>query len=314
MVKALTLTIAANMTSNYSEGLGNIASVQKVFKDRKVYSIRSRESLKNAIMTQSGLYDDLQTEVDGSSQKKVVQKKVGDPDKKKSNSAESSECLNAANCRGLESGYMNTNGTTRVRKSSVYFTDAVSCESFVNETRFHNNLHLATNYAKAHGLNVQVDAGKVGLMPYQYEYDKSLKVYSMTVDLEMIGKDENFNAEADPEEKAARVIALLEAVENLSMVVKGNLDNAEPVFVVGGMSDRKTHYFENVVHIKEGKLVLSADLKDKIGRGYSCALLRGGTLGNEAEIETELQPKTMTGFFEDLKNEVCRYYGVEKLG
>ena len=50
---ALTLTVVANMTSNYSEGLGNIASVQKVFKNRKVYTIRSRESLKNAVMVQA---------------------------------------------------------------------------------------------------------------------------------------------------------------------------------------------------------------------------------------------------------------------
>ena len=28
--KALTLTVVANMTSNYSEGLGNIASVQSI--------------------------------------------------------------------------------------------------------------------------------------------------------------------------------------------------------------------------------------------------------------------------------------------
>ena len=59
--KALTLTVVANMTSNYSEGLGNVASVQKVFKNRRIYSMRSRESLKNAIMIQSGWYDDLET-------------------------------------------------------------------------------------------------------------------------------------------------------------------------------------------------------------------------------------------------------------
>ena len=70
MKKALTLTIVANMTSNYSEGLGNVASVQKVFKNRRIYSMRSRESLKNAIMIQSGWYDDLETEVDGATQKK----------------------------------------------------------------------------------------------------------------------------------------------------------------------------------------------------------------------------------------------------
>ena len=101
---ALTLTVVANMTSNYSEGLGNIASVQKVFKNRKVYTIRSRESLKNAVMVQAGMYDDLQTEVDGATQKLVTPE------------------LNAATCRALEGGYMSTKGITYVRKSSVYFT------------------------------------------------------------------------------------------------------------------------------------------------------------------------------------------------
>ena len=84
--KALTITIVANMTSNYSESLGNIASVQKVFRNRKVYTIRSRESLKNVIMTQSGLYEDLKTEIDGAVQKKVTEES------------------NASNCRALEGG------------------------------------------------------------------------------------------------------------------------------------------------------------------------------------------------------------------
>ena len=44
--KALTLTVVANMTSNYSEDLGNVASVQKCLKTRRIYSMRSRESLK----------------------------------------------------------------------------------------------------------------------------------------------------------------------------------------------------------------------------------------------------------------------------
>lgn len=182
--KALTLTVVANMTSNYSEGLGNVASVQKVFKNRRIYSMRSRESLKNAIMIQSGWYDDLETEVDGATQKKV------------------NEDLNAINCRALEGGYMNTQATTYVRRSSFYVTDAISTEHFISEPRFHNNLYMATNYAKSKGLSVQ-EPGKnnIGLMPYQYEYDKSLKIYSITIDLEMIGKDENFEGEADAKKK-----------------------------------------------------------------------------------------------------------------
>lgn len=296
--KALTLTVVANMTSNYGEGLGNIASVQKIFKNRKVYTIRSRESLKNAIMVQSGIYDDLQTDVNGATQKMVNKE------------------LNASNCRALEGGYMSTKGTTNIRKSSFYLTDAISCESFVNETRFHNNLYLANNYANANKINLQEKAVEAGLMPYQYEYDKSLKVYSITVDLEMIGKDENFAGEdgykeADNNEKAARVNAILDAIENLSLTVKGNLDNSEPVFIVGGLSDRKTHYFENVVKVEEDKLVISQDLKGKIGKGYYVGLLEGKAFQNENEIKRELEPKSIVEFFDIVRSEVNAYFNAE---
>ena len=64
MKRAVTLTVVANMTSNYSEGLGNISSVQKIFKEQHVYAVRSRESLKNASCVQAGLYDDLETSVE----------------------------------------------------------------------------------------------------------------------------------------------------------------------------------------------------------------------------------------------------------
>lgn len=293
MSKALTLTIVANMTSNYSERLGNISSVQKVYKNRKIYTVRSKESLKNAICVQSGLYDDLKTELD-----KTMQKMAN-------------EEVNAATCRALEGGYMNTQGTTHVRKSSFYLTDAIACDSFINEARFHNNLYLATVHAKANGLNVQNDSEDVGLMPYQYEYDKSLKTYSITIDLEAIGKDENFNAETDNEEKAFRVNSILSAVENLSLIVKGNMDNAEPIFAVGGISNRKTHYFENVVNVKGQKLILSTDLKDKIGNQYHVALLESGVLENETEIERELHPLTITNLFNTLRQEVNKYYGID---
>lgn len=295
--KSLTLTVIANMTSNYSEGLGNIASVQKVFKNRKVYTIRSRESLKNFIMVQSGMYKDLQTEVDGATQKLANKE------------------LNASNCRALEGGYMSTKGTTYIRKSSFYLTDAISCESFVNENRFHNNLYLASNSAKLQNINIQEQPKLAGLMPYQYEYDKSLKIYSITIDLEMIGKDENFEQEdgykeADNKEKAYRVNSILEAIETLSLIVKGNLDNAEPVFIVGGLSNRKTHYFENVVKVEEEKLVLSDDLKDKINRGYRVGLLEGRTLHNESDIKEQLKPISITKFFDELKADVNTYFGV----
>ncbi|MCH5297773.1 MAG: type I-B CRISPR-associated protein Cas7/Cst2/DevR [Ruminococcus sp.] len=287
--KALTLTIIANMTSNYGEGLGNISSVQKIYKNGKEYATRSRESLKNAICVQSGLYDDLQTSLDGAMQKLVT------------------EDINAATCRALEGGYMSTKDVTYIRNSSFYLTDAIATTSFINDTRFHNNLYLATNFAKANNLNVQNNAGEVGLMPYQYEFDKSMKIYSITIDLEKIGIDENFNAEADNEEKCERVISILDAVQNLSLVVKGNLDNAEPVFVVGGMSPRKTHMFENAVNVSNSKLIIEP-IKDKLTDDFKCAMLRSGQLLNEDDIIRELNPLKVPEFFEKLKEQVKEYY------
>lgn len=298
MKKALTLTVIANITSNYGEGLGNVSSIQKVFRNGNTYATRSRESLKNSLMVQSGMYDDLKVTVDGTTQKEV------------------SEELNVSNCRALEGGYMNTSvgdkKLTYVRKSSFYLTDAVACEPFVNEARFHNNLHLARTYGKANNIKLQDRdaAKKTGLMPYNYEYDKSLKIYSITFDLSMIGRDENFDIEANSKEKAERVNSMLKTIENLNLIVKGNLDNAEPIFVVGGLSERMTHQFENVVRIKDGKLKITNDLKDRIARGYRVGLLEGDGIDNETDIVEELKPMSIAKFFDNLKDEVNQYYGV----
>ena len=286
---ALTLTVIANMTSNYSETLGNISSVQKVYRGGKEYATRSRESLKNAICVQAGLYDDLQTSVDGAVQKLVT------------------EDVNAATCKALEGGYMSTKDVTYIRNSSFYLTDAVSAEPFINDARFHNNLYLATNFANAKDLNIQKNPLECGLKPYQYEYDKSIKIYSITVDLEKVGVDQNFDAEASNEEKCSRVLSIIDAVDNLSLVVKGNLDNAEPIFIAGGLSPRKTHMFENAVRVV-GKNLVVEPIKEKLDMGFSCGLMRNGQLGNEDEIVRELNPTTVPKFFNQLREDVKAYF------
>ncbi|MGL6154619.1 MAG: type I-B CRISPR-associated protein Cas7/Cst2/DevR [Cetobacterium sp.] len=291
--KSLTVSVVCNMTSNYGEGLGNISTIQKVFKGGKILPIRSRESLKNGIMTQSGMYDDLVVTVDGATQKDVSSER------------------NASNCRALEGGYMNTSKLTYVRNSSFYLTDAIGCDPFRVDSRFHNNLYLATTFAKANGINLQNEAKKSGLMPYNYEYDKSLKIYSLTIDLTMVGKDENFNEECDNKEKATRVNMILDAVERLSLIVKGNLDNSEPVFIVGGLSPRMTHEFENTLRVRDGKLHITKDLKNRIeGGNYKCGLLEGDNFDNELEIISELKPLSIGEFFTKLRTDVNDYYGV----
>lgn len=303
-MKALTLTIASVMTSNYGENLGNVASTQKIYMYGKTYSIRSRESIKNAICVQSGFYDSLETSTnsDEYNKKKKVATKLVTSEK------------NAANCRALEGGYMSAvSKNTYIRNSSFYLTDAVSTEPFINEARFHNNLYLAThlakhdNKAKDNDKNLHNNAAKNGLMPYQYEYDKSLKIYSITIDLEKIGVDENFAAEADNQEKCERVIALLDAVENLSLIVKGNLDNAEPVFVIGGLTNRKTHMFENAVTVANRKLNIQS-IKQKFSENFNCGILRNGQFLNEDDIIRELNPMSVPEFFAQLREQVKNHF------
>lgn len=289
MMSALTLTVVSNMTSNYGEGLGNISTVQKINKNHRQYSIRSRESLKNAICVQSGLYDDLKTQVSGAAQKKA------------------DEETNTANNKALEGGYLTTGDLTYKRNSSFYLTDAVSVEPFINDTRFHTNLYLASNYAENNNLNVQNKNDSTGLMPYQYEFDKGIKVYSITIDLDKVGKDENFGTEADSEEKISRVCAIIDAVANLYLIVKGNLDNAEPIFVVGGISERKTHIFENIVTIHNSNLNV-APIKEKMTGNFSCGMIRTGQFDNEDEIVQKLAPKSTSEFFRELKEQVKAYY------
>lgn len=74
--------------------------------------------------------------------------------------------------------------------------------------------------------------------------------------------------------KIYRVNALLDTVKTLTMVVKGNLDNAEPVFVVGGIGDRKTHYFDNVVQMENLRLKLGDDLKRNCRKDISLVFLK----------------------------------------
>ena len=79
---------------------------------------------------------------------------------------------------------------------------------------------------------------------------------------------------------------------------------------MGGLSPRKTHYFENVVKVSQDNIVLSEDLKQKINSGFSVGLLRGGAFKNEDEVIRELQPKSVMTFFDDLCEEVKKYYEV----
>lgn len=292
--KALTLTILTNMTCNYGDSIGNVSALQKVFIHGVPHSIRTRESLKHAILSQSGFYDQLQTEAGGKEKGTKVNQKVVN------------ESLNAATCRYLEGGYLNTKNDAK-RVSSFFVTNAVSCEPYSAGASIHNNIGMAQNYIQNQRPK-KVTPKDAGQMIYYTESNKNLMVYSVTIDLPAVGRDDVYDQTAPAKERAERVIAILEAVRTLSLLVKGSLDNAEPIFVAGGLCDRRTHYFENALHVNKGVLEITKDLKEKLNEGYMCALRCSHMLKNEAEIEAELKPLSMNTFFEKLEAEVRTYF------
>ena len=304
----LTVTVVANITANYGEGIGNISTVHKIYKNGKAYAIRSHESLKHEIMEQSGFYDGVQVVVQGTAQKKATEE------------------YNAANSRAYESGYLTSGKNTYSRKSSFCVSDAVAVNSFNPELRFHNNLHLASVYAEANGLNLQAQTDEkdmddegdkkekknpCGLMPYQYEYDRGLKCYSFTLFLDKIGIEKNFPSVAiSNEEKASRVNTLLRTVKDLSLSVRGNLDDASPLFIVGGLTNRPTHVFENLISVKGNKIIIHNELKNKMAEGFSCGVVQCGIFDNESEIIEKLNAISVSEFFSNLEQSVNNYYGV----
>lgn len=294
--KALTLTIVANMTANYGVSMNTIIPIQKIYKEGRAFAVRTKESLKSTILNISGLNDDVKITLNGSATQKIV-----------------SENINASNCRSLEAGYLNTavgeKKLTYARKSSFYLTDAISTEPFNNVFKIQNNIDLAEKFAKQENLIWGEEGSQKGLKQFLMEFSKDLKIYSLTIDLTMVGKDKNFNAEASNEEKALRVNAILNAVENLTLVVRGSLDNAEPIFIVGGFSPYFTHKFENYVRIKDKKLLLNENAIEKLKTG-KIGYNDGYWLENQDEIESKLSPITIGKFFAELKNEVNKYYGV----
>ena len=76
------------------------------------------------------------------------------------------------------------------------------------------------------------------------------------------------------------------------------------------MGERKSHYYENVVHVEEGRLPMSEERKEKISQVYRAGLLKSKVFLNEYEIEEELHPMSVPAFFSALIEDVKTYYGV----
>ena len=293
--KGLTFTaIFLAESANYGEGIGNVATLKKISRNRgEQYTYISRQAIRYNIVEQLG-ENKANVKAEGSGDKKVVQF-----------SAETT----IKDYPELDFfGYMKTvkGDNSKNRSAIVRLSNAVSLETFKGDLEFLTNK----------GLVDRIDRNeKVFPNIAQAEIHKSYYKYTVTIDLDKIGIDELDGIEIEKEEKARRVNKLLDTISLLYRDIRGRREDLKPLFIIGGVYDIKNPFFENVVDVRNNKILvekLTSGIYDFIEKDTAVGIVKE-QFENDTEIETELAKKNIKvlnvpEFFKQLKNKIGEYY------
>jgi len=293
--KGLTFTaIFLAESANYGEGIGNVATLKKISRNRgEQYTYISRQAIRYNIVEQLG-ENKANVKAEGSGDKKVVQF-----------SAETT----IKDYPELDFfGYMKTvkGDNSKNRSAIVRLSNAVSLETFKGDLEFLTNK----------GLVDRIDRNeKVFPNIAQAEIHKSYYKYTVTIDLDKIGIDELDEIEIENEEKARRVNKLLDIISLLYRDIRGRREDLKPLFIIGGVYDIKNPFFENVVDVRNNKILvekLTSGIYDFIEKDTAAGIVKE-QFENDTELETELAKKNIKvlnvpEFFKQLKNKIGEYY------
>ena len=284
--KGLNLTMIFEAESaNYGEGIGNVASLKKMARGSgDQYTYISRQAIRYNIVEQ---LDEALAEVkaEGSGDKKVIQ---FTPDATIKDYPEIDFF-----------GYMKTKKKegSITRSAKVRLSNAVSLETFKGD------LDFLTNKGLADRLNENMNIA-------QSEIHHSYYRYTITADLDQIGIDEADEINLDNSEKARRVNKLLDTISLLYRDIRGRREDLKPLFAIGGVYDVKNPVFQNVVEVKENRVIVSTIegvLFEHIKKDTSCGLIES-KFSNDNEIKEKLNAVSMPEFFANLKRKVSEYY------
>lgn len=288
LAKGLTMTIVFEAESaNYGEGIGNVAALKKLSRGNgSQYTYISRQAIRYNMVDQLG---EAKAEVEamGSGDKTVVQ---------------FSPETTIKDYPELDFfGYLKTEkgSTGKKRSAIVRLSNAVSTETFKGDLDFLTNKGLADRLDKT--MNIA-----------QAEIHKSYYVYTVAMDLDKIGIDKNDDIELSKEEKARRVEKLLDTIAFLYRDIRGRRENLAPLFVIGGVYDIKNPIFENLVKVKENKILvqdIDSGIFENMRKDTSCGVVEG-KFDNTQEIKDVLNSTTIPKFFDQLKAKVREYYEI----
>ena len=285
LTKGLTMTIVFEAESaNYGEGIGNVATLKKLSRGNgNQYTYISRQAIRYNIIEQLG-EEKANVELSGKS-KKVIQFSAD------------STILDYPELDFF--GYMKTKDEKMATRRSaiVRLSNAISTENFKGDLDFLTNIGLANRINEFPNIA-------------QAEIHKSYYVYTLAIDLDQIGIDKNYDIELPKEEKARRVKKLLDTIAFLYRDIRGRRENLSPLFIIGGVYDVKNPIFENLVKVKNNKILVEdiiSGIFENMKKDTMCGVI-DGKFDNTIEIKNNLDALTIPQFFENLKEKVRDYY------
>lgn len=225
--KALTITyLVKAFPCNYDEGYGNVSVVKKVHRGSgETYLFTSRQALRYSIvnwLVENGMwrYANL-TSTQGVKQYNF--------DTLKKEFPEEADLF----------GYMITTGRgakSFTRPAVAKLTHLISLEPWFGDQE------LLTNKNFADRCNENPDMANIET---GYGYYK----YTLSVDLDRVGEDNNFAHHLTLEEKKRRVCDLIEATKFLFRDIRGRREDLKSLFVIGGVFHKKSLFFHNGVNL-----------------------------------------------------------------
>lgn len=293
-IKGLTATIVFQANSaNYGESLGNVSSLKKLTRAGGYqYTYISRQALRYNIVNQ--LAEPLaKLSAEGSGDKKVIQ------------FAKDATIENAPEIDFF--GYMKTEKkkSAAIRSAKVRLSNAISQEPFEGDTDFLTNMGLASRIRKDNKDN------DIKNSIAQSEIQESYYVYTVAIDLDQIGIDEQAKINLPNDEKSRRVKKLLTTIQYLYRDIRGRREDLKPLFIIGGVYGIKNPFFENAVKVNDNNLQIETLLSilddPQVAENTETGVVEG-IFENTAEIKQQLKAMTVPQFFNDLKAKVADYY------
>ena len=291
--KGLTVTMVMLAESaNYTEGFGNISVLKKMSRgDRSQYTYISRQTLRYSIVQQAE-WDN--TDV-----------WMADTNTVQFTPAATIDCYPEIDLFGYmkttpkgKKGNKDSKGDAKIRSAVARLSNAISLEPFKGDMDYLNNMGLARRINAANTI-------------VQSEIHCSYYTYTLSIDLDKVGIDGEIEISAD--EKAKRVNILLETIENLYRDIKGRRENLAPIFAIGGVYDRKNPYFENRIKVENNvlntKLIKEIKESNTDVKSNTICGVTSEMFANADAIKDELNARTISEMFNELKSKVREYYG-----